>query len=173
MTARQRRTELPVPRFAVDEPIFPLQSVSEIMRTFAGTASCRLSAPVGAPVRSDCPFLNQPISSGALRPRLSHRMRSIVAPQQTIRPKCRYGSISAAPSYGTRGCLTPQSCRADSSPSRQLRARSESVECCGGTALAEPRGRHNRLPARDCRWTIRLQRPHRGANVGQRNHTVE
>ena len=80
MTARQRRTELPVPRFAVDEPIFPLQSVSEIMRTFAGTASCRLSAPVGAPVRSDCPFLNQPISSGALRPRLSHRMRSIVAP---------------------------------------------------------------------------------------------
>jgi hypothetical protein len=31
-------------------------------------------------------------------------------------------SISAAPSHGTRGCFTPQICRADSLPSRQLRA---------------------------------------------------
>jgi hypothetical protein len=35
----------------------------------------------------------------------------------------RFGSISAAPSHGTRGCFTPQSCRASGSPSRQLRGK--------------------------------------------------
>jgi hypothetical protein len=35
----------------------------------------------------------------------------------------RVGSNSAAPSYGTRGCFTPQSRHADRSPSRQLRAK--------------------------------------------------
>src|SRR6202163_3917827 len=41
--------------------------------------------------------------------------------RQLMFSKCRYGSISAAPPHGTRGCFTPQSCRADRSLSRQLR----------------------------------------------------
>jgi hypothetical protein len=69
--------------------------------------------------------------------------------------------------------ITPVSDRIAALRQPMLGARSDSVECRGGTSLAEPRGRHNRLPARDCRWTIRLQRPHRGADVGQRNHTME
>ncbi len=37
----------------------------------------------------------------------------------------RFGSISAAPSHGTRGCFAPKSCRTDRSLSRQLRAMSD------------------------------------------------
>jgi hypothetical protein len=40
-----------------------------------------------------------------------------------------FGSISAAPSRGTRGCFTPQGCRADRSLSGQLRARSGLMHC--------------------------------------------
>jgi hypothetical protein len=53
-----------------------------------------------------------------------------------------------------------------------LGARSNSAECWQHS-LAEPRGWHYRLPARDGRWTIRLQRLQRGTDVGQQNHTMQ
>ena len=42
-----------------------------------------------------------------------------------------------------------------------------------GGRTARARGQHDRLPAVNCLRTIRLQGLHRGANAGQRNHSVE
>jgi hypothetical protein len=53
--------------------------------------------------------------------RLVHRSRSRAIDG-------RSGSISAAPSHGTRGCFTQQSYRADRSPSRQLGANSRLMQ---------------------------------------------